>query len=366
MGIDMKRQFSALGPAMFTLIGSAFAADLPPTAATNAPVATARQRVPRQGQQLADMPVHDPWILAHEESKTYYLYTAGQSNAGGTNRSGTVTYKSKNLREWDGPYVVFAIPDGIWASPRQGAWAPEVHRYNGKYYLFVTLHNSDRVIDRPPAVWRVTHMRGTIIAAADSPEGPFTPLKSDSPHPPADFMTLDGTLYLEDGVPWMVYAHEWIQMIDGMMEAVPLKPDLSTAAGDPIHLFKASDAPWLDAHRKPSKKENSYVTDGPELFRTKTGQLLMLWSSYDRGSYVETVARSESGKLAGPWKQLDPLVQNDSGHGMLFRSFEGQLLMVLHQPFRNARAKLFDMEDTGDNLKVLRARDDLHGRTVGQ
>jgi hypothetical protein len=48
-------------------------------------------------------------------------------------------------------------------------------------------------------------------------------------------------------------------------------------------------------------------------------------------------------------------VDNDSGHGMLFRTFEGQ-----------ARAKLFDMEDTGDNLKVIRAREDLHGRPAGQ
>jgi len=152
-----------------------------------------------------------------------------------------------------------------------------------------------------------------------------------------------------------------VQVIDGTMEAIPLKPDLSAAAGDPIYLFKASDAPWINPQSKPSKRENRYVTDGPELFRTKSGQLLMLWSSYGRGGYIQTVARSESGKLAGPWKQLDSLVGNDSGHGMLFKTFEGQLMMVLHQPFRNARGKLFDMEDTGDNLKVLRARHDLDG-----
>jgi beta-xylosidase len=361
--------------AVVALIGAIFIAGaqeaIPPVTSTNAPARGPRQLAPRLGQHLPDMPLHDPWILAHEESKTYYLYTAGRSNVSGTNRSATVTYKSKNLREWDGPYVVFTVPDGIWASPTQGAWAPEVHRYNGKFYLFVTLHNSDRVIDRPdestrvgdrPAnVWVATHMRGTIIAVADSPEGPFVPMKMDSPVPPADFMTLDGTLYIEDGVPWMVYAHEWLQTIDGMMEAIPLKPDLSAAAGDPIHLFKASDAPWLNASIKPGKRQNSYVTDGPELYRTKTGQLLMLWSSYDRGSYVETVARSKSGKLAGPWEQLAPLVGDDSGHGMLFHTFDGQLMMVLHQPFRNARGKLFDMEDTGDNLKVLRARHDLDG-----
>ncbi len=32
------------------------------------------------------------------------------------------------------------------------------------------------------------------------------------------------------------------------------------------------------------------------------------------------------------------------------------------QPFRNARGKLFDMEDTGDNLKVIKDRLDLAGR----
>lgn len=362
------RQFFGFALPLLALVGSTFVADAQdavPTS-TNALPRVPRLLAPRQGLRLPDISLHDPWILAHEESQTYYLYTAGRSNVLGTNRSGTVTYKSKNLREWDGPYSVFAVPDGIWANPSQGAWAPEVHRYNGKYYLFVTLHNSDRVIDRPPDVWRVTHMRGTIIAVSDSPEGPFVPMKTDGPVPPADFMTLDGTLYIEDGVPWMVYAHEWIQMIDGTMEAVPLKPDLSAAAGEPIHLFKASDAPWLNAQRKPSKRENRYVTDGPELFRTKTGQLLMLWASYDREGYVQTVARSESGKLAGPWKQPEPLVGKDSGHGMLFKTFEGQLMMVLHQPFRNARAKLFDMEDTGDNLKVVRVREDLHGRPAGQ
>jgi len=36
-------------------------------------------------------------------------------------------------------------------------------------------------------------------------------------------------------------------------------------------------------------------------------------------------------------------------------------MMVVHQPFRNARGKLYDMEDTGDTVRIIRARDDLHG-----
>jgi beta-xylosidase len=120
----------------------------------------------------------------------------------------------------------------------------------------------------------------------------------------------------------------------------------------------------------PNAGENHYVTDGPELFRTKDGHLLMLWSSYERNrfgrdDYVQTLARSKSGELKGPWEQLPPLVRNDSGHGMLFRSFDGKLMLVLHQPFKNARGKIYEMEDLGDTLRVAKYREDLSGPALG-
>jgi len=210
-----------------------------------------------------------------------------------------------------------------------------------------------------------------MIAVSDSPEGPFTLLKKDAPVAPPDFMTLDGTFYVEPaGKPWMVYAHEHRQKHDGTIEALPLTDDLTRAAGDPIYLFKGSDAPWINEQAVPNAKATVYVTDGPELFRTKTGQLLMLWSSYEKNSlgldgYVETIARSKTGELKGPWEQLPPLVRNDSGHGMLFRTFAGQLMLVLHQPFTGAHGKIYEMEDLGDSLRVAKFRDDLNGPPLG-
>lgn len=65
-----------------------------------------------------------------------------------------------------------------------------------------------------------------------------------------------------------------------------------------------------------------YVTDGPELYRTFDGHLLMLWSSYSHDdTYIQTIARSKSGLIEGPWEQLPPLLYEDSGHGMLFSYF---------------------------------------------
>jgi beta-xylosidase len=261
-------------------------------------------------------------------------------------------------------------PDDSWADPTFRAWAPEVHEYKGKYYLFTTLHNVQKPL---PALMpsRANFMRGTIIAVSDSLEGPFRMLKKQAPVTPANFMTLDGTLFVDaTGKPWMVYAHEWVQKVDGTIEAIPLKADLSDADGDPIHLLKASDAPWLNEQAIPDAADNHYVTDGPEFYRSKDGHLLMLWATYETtaqggDSYVQTIARSKSGELKGPWEQLPPLVRNDSGHGMLFRSFEGQLMLVLHQPFRNARGKIYEVEDLGDNLRITKYREDLSGPALG-
>ena len=150
----------------------------------------------------------------------------------------------------------------------------------------------------------------------------------------------------------MVYAHEWIQTLDGTMEAIRLKPDLTGSVGRPSYLFKGSDASWLSEQHEASAKARTYVTDGPFLYRTRKQKLVMLWSSYRNGQYMETLAYSVSGKLQGPWRQSAPLVGEDSGHGMLFHSFDGKLMLVLHQPFREAHAKLFVMRDTGDSLAV--------------
>lgn len=313
-------------------------------------------------RQLPDMPLHDPFIVAHAPSKTYYLYTSNIPEMTGVQRAGTMVYKSKDLAHWSAPKVVFQVPDGTWADAKEGAWAPEVHAYKGRYYLFTTLHNAKKLLSDGVNNGYAEHARGVVVAVSDTPDGPFKLLDTEKPVPPAQFMTLDGTLYVDSaGAPWMVYAHEWVQKNDGTFEAVPLKPDLSGADGKPVHLFKASDAPWLNASLAPDEKRLIYVTDGCEFFRTKTGDLLMLWSSYKNGQYVETVARSASGTLKGPWVQQEPLLTNDSGHGMLFRTFTGKLMMVVHRPFRNARGKLYEISDEGDHLSLGRERTDLDG-----
>jgi len=295
--------------------------------------------------KLADERLRDSCVWVDEATQTYYLVSAGRRGPNG--RRTVVQYTSKDLQTWNGPRVIFEILADFWT--QRGIWAPELHNYRGKFYLFLTF-DSDQKFPEQWRNWLPRVKRGSQVLVADSPAGPFQPFANRSTLP-VDMMTLDGTLWVEDGVPYMVFCHEWVQITDGTVEYVRLKDDLSETVGEPVRLFHGSDAPW-------SKKSDLYgchVTDGPWVYRTKAGKLVMLWSTGGPTGYTTGLAVSESGKLAGPWKQqAEPVFTADGGHAMLFHRLDGQLMMILHQPnvVPNERARIFEMEDTGDSIRV--------------
>lgn len=294
---------------------------------------------------LPEVRMRDVGILPHAETGTYYAV----SSAGRSVRA----YVSRDLVHWAGPHTIFETPPDLWGDIRiRGIWAPEMHEYRGKYYLFLTF-DTNNLFPEQWRNWRPRVTRGSQVLVSDSPLGPFTAFENRSTLPP-DMMTLDGTLWEEDGVPYMVFAHEWVQIKDGTIEMVRLSDDLSRTVGEPVRLFHGSDAPW--AQRQ--EPEGCYVTDAPWLYRTRTGKLLMVWSSFGEGGYTVGIAESTSGKLAGPWVQHpEPLFADGGGHPMLFRRFDGQLMMALHQPNDGGRerARLFEVEDTGDSLRISAA-----------
>ena len=300
-----------------------------------------------EAHQRSEIQIRDPFILPITELKTYYLYCSMPVRLDdGRNRPGVGVYTSKDLQQWEGPKPAFHFPDGFWAD--QSVWAPEVHRYQGKFHLFATFTSKDEL--PTPQGRRQNVKRATQILVSESSEGPFKPL-ADKPHTPGDWMSLDGTFWVEDGVPYMIFCHEWVQVNDGTMELVRLKDDLSEVAGQPQTLFKASDANWVHG----LNATGGYITDGPFLYRTKSGRLLMIWSSFDKGKkYAVGIAYSTSGKVAGPWKHMDePLLANDGGHGMIFKTFDGRLVLAVHQPNQGTiRARLFELEDAGQTLRI--------------
>ena len=311
-------------------------------AETNAPAATESP----QPVRLSEVRLRDCCVWPDTNTQTYYLVSS--TDRRGTNgRPAVIEYTSKDLETWAGPRVIFEIPEVFWA--QRGIWAPERHAYQGKFYLFLTFDTDNRL----PEQWRnwlPRVKRGSQVLVSDSPSGPFKPFANHSTLP-EDLMTLDGTLWVEDGVPYMVFSHEWVQITDGRMEYIQLTDDLSGTVGEPKWLFQASDAPWS----RKSKRYGCHVTDGPYLYRSQSGKLMMVWSGFGPGGYSVGVAVSKSGRLAGPWEQqAQPLFAEDGGHPMLFHRFDGQLMMILHQPNHapNERARLFEVEDTGDTIQL--------------
>ncbi|WP_187279598.1 family 43 glycosylhydrolase [Quadrisphaera setariae] len=315
---------------------------------------------------LADLPCHDPWVIAVDGGYLLYVSFDGArwerslppgASSPAPNGTGVLAWWSPDLRAWSDPRVVFTVPGGCWADPASAPWAPEVHRWGGRYVLATTLH--DPSTDLGPVRQRGTRValsgetaplapvrRGTVLAVADDPRGPFELLDPARAHNPDGFTALDGTLVAgDDGEPWLVYAHEWVQVLDGTVEAVPLHADLSGASGPPVHLFRASEAPWYRELVPSAEALAPYVTDGPQVHRLPGGALAVLWASYrtspdhPTGEYVQTQALSPSGSLAGPWEQGEVLVGGNAGHGMLLATHEGDLVLVLHRGMNTPRVR---------------------------
>lgn len=281
--------------------------------------------------KISEIHLRDPFIMV--ENGQYYLYGSRGRTAWGE-ANGFDVFISKDLETWSDAIEVFHTPEGFWSDRHY--WAPEVHKYKGKYYMFASFKSE-------------TACRGTQILIADKPEGPFR-VHSDGPVTPRDWECLDGTLYIEDGKPYMVFCHEWLQITDGTMCAIPLTDDLKAAAGDAVVLFRGSDPAWME------KGQKRYITDGPFLYRTAEGKLLMLWSSVTEGRYVEAIAESESGTIAGPWKHQEKLLfEKDGGHGMIFRTLDGELMFTCHAPNKHPdeRPAFFKIAEKDGSLILL-------------
>lgn len=298
--------------------------------------------------EKANIQIRDPFILKVDSEKCYYLYGTTDKNAWTGPAEGFDVYRSHDLERWEGPFPAFRPGPDFWAN--MNFWAPEVHKYKGNYYMLASF-KAEGVC------------RGTQILSADNPIGPFLP-HSEGPVTPENWECLDGTLFIDNnGQPWMVFCHEWMQIGIGSIDAIKLSDSLEYAIGEPITLFSATEAPWVTQLPLPEEARKLYpdvfyyVTDGPFLHRCQDGTLLMLWSSFKNGMYAQGIAISKSGDIQGPWVQNDePIFESDGGHGMIFRTFEGQLKLALHSPndTPNERPIFINLEEKGSQIVVTR------------
>ena len=183
---------------LVTLVAAVQATPQAPTAAS-----PFGQGEARESGHRSQIRIRDPFVLPDPAAKVYYIY--GSTNRGlspSDARKEVVVYKTRDLEDWASRSRHGRSRRGTGGGRPSG---PRRTPLPGQVYLFVTLTSSDTLptpAGRPPNV-----KRGTEILVADRPEGPFTPF-GHGPQTPPDWMSLDGTLYVEDGVPYMVFCHE--------------------------------------------------------------------------------------------------------------------------------------------------------------
>lgn len=271
----------------------------------------ASERGKRDGYniRISELQIRDPFVYADSISKTYYMYANGGDRI--------LCYKSKDLENWKYCGNAFLPNANFWG--KHDFWAPDVYCYNNLYYMFTTFSASNI-------------KRGTSIMVAKTPYGPFDALVNEA-ITPKEWMSLDGSLFFDkNSQPWVVFCHEWIEVRDGEIYAQRLACDLKTTIGDPVLLFKASCAPWVGSYRVGDK--DCYITDAPFIWRLDTGELIMTWSSFNKDSkYAIGQAISRSGSIEGPWEHnAESLNNDDGGHAMIFRDFNGNLKISYHAP----------------------------------
>ncbi len=281
--------------------------------------------------KFKDIHIRDPFVLPFEGK--YYLYGTRGPTAWQT-ASGLDVYVSDDLETWSDAHECFSVPENFWADKE--IWAPEVHFYNGKFYMFVSFRSEERD-------------RATQILISDSPMGPFLPFTDDA-ITPVGWRCLDGTFYVDKcGNPYIVFCREWQQVKDGEIHAMKLTKDLTAADGEPIFLFKASQPDWAD------KTRETFITDGPFMHRTQKGRLLMIWSTFTPKGYVQAIAYSDNGEIDGNWIHEKPMFEGNGGHGMIFEDFGGNQYLILHSPNENPyeRPVLLRVTEENETLKLV-------------
>lgn len=256
---------------------------------------------------ISTLCIRDPFLF-YEDGKYYLTGSKGKGDKLSSmfdDQDAFLCYVSEDLENFYGPYVLF----DKWESNEY--WAPEIHKYKGKYYLLGTIHKKGE-------------RRGTYAFRCDSILGEYVPLSID-PITPKDEEALDGTLVIENDIPYLVYCHEWLQVHNGEICIIRLSDDLSKCIGESKVLFTAKDAKYVGPCDR-----GGYVTDGP-FVKKENGVYKMIWSTFkDENTYCLGVATSKS--LFDGWVVEDKeRYGDDRGHGMLI-DINGEQMLVSHKP----------------------------------
>ncbi|MBR3788549.1 MAG: family 43 glycosylhydrolase [Clostridia bacterium] len=281
--------------------------------------------------KINEINIRDPFVLF--ENEKYYMYGTRGENFG-QKTGGFDVYVSTDLENWSEPIECF--DSDKYNMNINVNWAPEVHRYKDNYYMFATFTKPNG-------------LRGTYILKADSPLGEFKP-HSNGAVTPEEWECLDGTFYIDkNGKPFIIFCHEHTQIIDGTICYAELNDNLTEITGEVVTMFAGSEPFYI----KEAPDDGHFVTDGPFMYRSKTDELFMLWSTFINHQYAECLVKFNDGELNMNFTHSAPLIDDDGGHGMIFKDDEN-IYLTFHTPNKSLceRPEFVKIKDNGNCLEI--------------
>lgn len=298
---------------------------------------------PVQVVAIDTMDMVNPFICLDRNTLTYYM-----------TGDGGYVWTSKNLRLWTGPYNVLQYDSLMQQERTAKITAPEIHKYNDKYYYTATFTSDNEVVDTVAGV--KIPRRTCHIFVSDSLQGPYTPVKAPQPLLNIKNAAMGGTFITDEyGWGFLIYSHDWRQCGDGTTQIIMMTRDLAEQIGDPYVMFCASQNPWSSDN----DGNVSPVMDGAFLFDTEGLELGILFVTEKNGVSALGVAYSEKNHgLNGPWHiEPQPMLVGGYGQAMLFNDYDGSLVMALHKDTiidgrKRSVPQLIEMDSQYDKLKI--------------
>jgi beta-xylosidase len=268
----------------------------------------------------------DPYVLNDGDGK-YYMY-----GTGGGAKDGFATYSSNDLVDWEFEGQVYTgNKENSWAIG--SFWAPEVYKFNDKYYMFFSAQWRDN-----PNNELENFKIG--VAVADKPTGPFEDLQNEPLFDPG-YPVIDANVFQDDNGRFYLYysrvaykhpveseISEWArekgwfdEIEESWVYGIELEPDFSGVIGEPVLLLRPpksmddKNAEW-ESRSVTSKEVNRRWTEGSYTFKHQDTYYMMYSANYFGGENYAVGYATASSPL-GPYAKADdnPILEKNTSKG---------------------------------------------------
>lgn len=273
-----------------------------------------------------ELRVRDPFIFS--ENGMYYLIgTTG--NDCWERGSDLSLYSSRDLTEFE------RVRTMVGKDTLEGytqIWAPELHRFRGRYYLILSLFREDKG-------------RGSMILVSPSLREDFVPLTGEYVTPPG-WWCLDATLFVWKDKPYLIFSNEWVRTVnrdgDGSLFVAELNEELTALVSAPEKIVSGKGCGFA-VECTHSDGVKGYIAEGPFAVEEK-GKIALYWSTIAKDGYC--VAKSVAEDIFGEYRFEKMVFSRDGGHAMVFDDFSGERKITFHQPNASPfeRMKVFGLE----------------------